>query len=118
MKAQSKFGGTKPSNKATKVRQAGYDIGKKGSPNISATKGVNNIGNNRGKASKNTTAPRRNLGIPQGPIRAGVTVKQVGTTSKGSANDHRMFRDPTLTTKDVTSRPHLPGKEDNRTSWK
>lgn len=113
MKAQSKFGGTKPSNKATKVRQAGYDIGKKGSPNIKSGGGVNT-----GQARKNTTAPRRDLGIPQGSIRAGVTVKQVGTTSKGSANDHRMFRDPTLTTKDVTSRPHLPGKEDNRTSWK
>lgn len=111
-KAQSRFGGTKPSDKATKVRQAGYDIGKKGSPTISSGGGTNT-----GQASKNRTAPRRGMGVPNGPLRDETHVRQVGTNSAGSTN-HQMVRDPNFRTKAIKGRPSVRGKEDNRTSWR
>lgn len=40
-------------------------------------------------------------------------VKQVGTHSSGGANAHVLANHHTS-----VKRPNLPGKEDNRTSWK
>lgn len=113
MKAQAKFGGTKPKDKATKVKQAGYDIGTKGSPNIKSGGGVNT-----GQAANNHTAPRHNLSVPHGSLKAQVKVKQVGTTSGSGGHNQQQFRDSTLETRSAVGRPSLPGKEDNRTSWK
>lgn len=108
-KAKSFFGGTKPKATGEPTHRA---MG-----NQSATAGINAFKNNAHQLQTKGT-DRRNLSVPNGAFVNETHVRQVGTATGSKGNNSQQVRDTKFSTKAVKGRPNLPGKEDNRTSWR